>query len=455
MSHWASNRKLSYIGAFFVLVFIGIALPIFFTVYEAPTCFDLKQNQKELGVDCGGPCSILCINQALSPIILWQRAFKVTPGVYNAVAFIENPNLDSSTNDLPYVFKLYDDKGILIYERKGKTDIPQNKIFPIFESRIATGTQIPSRVTFEFSRLPVWEIDTNEPPQVKVASQTLDESGQFPQLKATIENRSSTTLQGVEVVALVYDSNGNAQAVSRTFIDTLDKNSSQDVVFTWPSSIDFGEGICEKPSDVMIVLDRSGSMDDDGLSPPEPLTSVKTAAGLFVDNLQENDRAGAVSFATGVRDPIDSILSPDFVGLKKTISEISIATDSPQSTNIGEGIQSALVELLSPRHRIEAKSSVVLLTDGIPSHPQKLDDPEYPKEYALSRAEEAKAENIELYIIGLGKNVDSAYLKTLASRPELYFEATQKEQLAKIYQNIATSICKKGPTKIQVIPLTH
>ncbi len=37
----------------------------------------------------------------------------------------------------------------------------------------------------------------------------------------------------LKVLAVVFDLDGNAMAFSRTIVDSLDKNESTDVVFTW------------------------------------------------------------------------------------------------------------------------------------------------------------------------------------------------------------------------------
>jgi len=296
-------------------------------------------------------------------------------------------------------------------------------------------------------------VDKNEAADIRIKNQALLEDKAFPRVVATLENRTVNPIQNVEVVAIVYDSNDNAVAASRTFVDILDKNASEDVVFTWPKALDFGNMACEKPADIMLVLDRSGSMDDDAVSPPEPLTTVKTAAESFVNAFKERDMAGVVSFATEASDPIDSILTSNFVQVGKVIADIFIRTDSPQNTNIASGILKAKEELLTERHRAEAKPVIVLLTDGIPSHPIDSDDPEFAKKSALLEAEDAKAKKIEVYVIGLGKKVDALFLRNLASGPEFYFEAVSGGEVERVYQNIATNICKKGPTKIQIIPL--
>ena len=268
---------------------------------------------------------------------------------------------------------------------------------------------------------------------------------------AVIENPSTNPVYDVEVVALVYDSKENAIAASRTFIDKLDKKSGEEVTFTWPESLDLGVGACEKPADVVLVIDRSGSMDDDALSPPEPFTSVKNAAVSFIGEMKDTDKVGVVSFATSATYPIESSLTSDLEGAKNAIGNLAIATDGPQNTNIGEGILAALDEL-SIRHSEISKPVIVLLTDGIPSHPVKEGDPAFAENYALEQSKKARENSIELYVIGLGTKVNSMFLKTLASSPDHYFETAEKGELEKIYRNIATQICNLGPTKIQIIP---
>ncbi|OHA38654.1 MAG: hypothetical protein A3G52_04385 [Candidatus Taylorbacteria bacterium RIFCSPLOWO2_12_FULL_43_20] len=454
MSHWATKRKLSYIGAFFVLLFVGFALPVFFFVYDSPTCFDGKQNQNETGIDCGGSCNILCSTESIRPLVLWQRIFKVLPGIYNAVAYVENANISSGSEAVPYVFELYDENGSLIAERKGVADIPPNKKFPIFEDRIDTGGKTPSRTIFQFTDDPVWKKDTRQFPDIRVTSSSLVEGEDNPRVLSTIENRSLEDIYDLEVVAMVYDSGENVIAASRTYVNKLEKGGSENLVFTWPYALDLGVVECESPADVMLVIDRSGSMDDDGGDPPEPLSSVKKAAVSFVENMKERDRAGVVSFANTASDPLDIVLTADFKKVKDSVFAINIATTSgPQNTNIGSGLIVATKELLSERGREEAKKVIVLLTDGLPSRPTLPDNKEYPEKYAIDAANGARAANIDLYAIGLGSGVRADFLRDLTVIPDRYFEAARPEELIQIYRNIAASICKLGPTKIQISPI--
>src|SRR3989344_5853258 len=129
MSLWASQRKLAYSLVFVVLLLIALGVPAFFFLYEKPSCVDGKQNQGELGVDCGGVCRNLCQAKQSPPIVVWAQKFKVAEGRYSIAAYIENPNVSGSVNDVPYTFTLYDNKASFIIEKKGTAYIPAGKSF--------------------------------------------------------------------------------------------------------------------------------------------------------------------------------------------------------------------------------------------------------------------------------------------------------------------------------------
>lgn len=233
MLTWSTKHKLLYLGVFFVFIAFLVALPSFLIFYKAPTCFDGKQNQGEKGVDCSGPCSLLCASETLNPIILWQRSFKVVPGVYNAIAAIENPNFNSEVAVIPYIFRLYDADNTVIVERTGRTFIEPKKIFHIFESTILTGNRIPVRTTFDFGEPFVWrKAEPIELPVAVIDARLIDPMG-VPKVTATLENRGLTPLSRLEAVIVLFDEEGNAFAASRTVVDSINKSSSVPLVFTW------------------------------------------------------------------------------------------------------------------------------------------------------------------------------------------------------------------------------
>lgn len=244
---WASRRRSTYLGLVAVVALI-IIVPIAFYIFnKEPTCTDGKQNGQELGVDCGGICEKLCEIQISDPVLIWSRSFKVADGVYNSVAYVENPNFNSGVFNIPYTFKLFDDKNIIIAERKGSTYISPNSVTPIFEGVVSTGNRIPVKTFFEFDRLPEWYQSDDERVSLSVKNIVLTNEESSPRIDAVLSNSSIETIKDIEVVAIVFDSNDNAIAVSSTFVERLPDRSSHNLVFTWPNAFD------TKPSRIEMI----------------------------------------------------------------------------------------------------------------------------------------------------------------------------------------------------------
>lgn len=235
---WSGKRKLYY-AIIVVLVFAAVggilALPY---LTKPATCSDGKQNQDEGGVDCSGPCQIICPHEIKPPILLWSRVFPIERGMYNAVAYVENENSSLGVEEALYSFRLYDANNIIITERKGRTFVGPNERFAIFEPRVNVGERTPKRVFFEFLSFSDWKRMGEVPrPTIFVRDQKLSDDGLNTRLDARIENGTIVPVNNINVVAALYNRLGNAIAVSSTLIETLPKESSRNVVFTWPKLV--------------------------------------------------------------------------------------------------------------------------------------------------------------------------------------------------------------------------
>jgi len=399
------------------------------------------------------------------PVVEWAESFKIQDGQYNAVAYIQNRNAVAGTPEFKYKFQLLEN-GSLIAERSGTTVLPPNTVYPIFEGRIATTDgRAPTETRFEFEPAELWLPATYIRNQFRVIDLNLENADTRPRLTTKIENTELTDADAVETVATIFSSEGKPLTVSRTLIDKLASRTTREVVFTWPNSIAKTIKSCEVPSDIMVVLDRSGSMAADGGNPPEPLESAKVAAQNFILQVQSSTQIGLVSYSASATLPIEQVLTNDKQIAAKAATQVTMGKDGTQYTNMGDAFATALAELTSERHRDNARKVIIFLTDGDVTRPvnpatNELDR-DYAATYALEKAKEAKDASVTIYTIGFGQALqkedgsmtrDIELIRNLASEPDLYYEAPTIADLEKVYKQIATGLCEEGPTKIEVIP---
>lgn len=235
-SQWVAKRKMLYGTIGIVVLATAVGLPLYFFLHKTPTCSDRIKNQNEKGVDCGGVCNLLCPTDIVNPIVLWQRAFPVTPGIYNAVAYIQNPNVLTRVDKITYVFRLYDKNNLMIGERTGTTFIPANQTFAVFEAGIRTGERIPVRTSFAFTDTLSWSqnLDTYKKPSLLSENVLISNESVAPRLDAVIRNKSLETVDNLEAVTIIYDIKDNAIAASRTIVQNLLPGTGAPVTFTWP-----------------------------------------------------------------------------------------------------------------------------------------------------------------------------------------------------------------------------
>jgi hypothetical protein len=234
MSLWSQKRKNSVILVIVAMILIPVAIVAFMIIYKPATCMDGKQNQNERGVDCGGACDLICRDDAVPPVILWERVFKVADGVYTASAYIQNPNLSAGAKNVPYRLRMYDADGVSILERMGTVDIHPKYSFPIIEPSLSLGDRIPTRVTFEFLEAPVWYRMSDDLLPVVINDEVIYNQTTLPRVEAILENKTVKRIDNVPVAVVVYDRRNNAIAVSKTIVETVQGSGSTKVVFTWP-----------------------------------------------------------------------------------------------------------------------------------------------------------------------------------------------------------------------------
>lgn len=237
MISWRFKRKFIYgFGTVSVLI-LFIALPIFLLVYEAPTCFDGKQNGTESGVDCGGSCVKLCTAELVAPIVQWTRLFEVSPGVYNTLSMIENPNTNAIGRGGVYTITLFNAQGQVVAERANQTVIPAEGEFPIFTTGLTTSGVPATRATLVFNQQPVW---TRLPsgivkPDLDISKEQLQLVRGTPRLTAEVVNNGTNVVTDLIIIAELVDARGNVINASQTFVERLTPLEAREIAFTWNS----------------------------------------------------------------------------------------------------------------------------------------------------------------------------------------------------------------------------
>ncbi len=205
----------------------------------------------------------------------------------------------------------------------------------------------------------------------------------------------------------------------------------------------------KKGIDIMALLDTSGSMNAEDFKPKNRMAVAKEALEKFIRK-RPSDRAGLVIFGT---DAITkSPITFDHNIVKTHIQQTNVG-DAGEGTAIGLAIATGVNRLLKSK---ATSRIIILITDGVNNAGQI--DP-------ISAAKFAKKNNIKVYSIGIGDKkgapipinhptygkiyqrypngqlvlteFDDKVLKVISEiTGGAYFNATNKDELKKVYEQI-------------------
>ena len=203
--------------------------------------------------------------------------------------------------------------------------------------------------------------------------------------------------------------------------------------------------------DVIHIIDRSGSM---GWDTPTRLSCAKDAAKTFNGLLGTNDRVGLVSYSgNGSYEYItlDEHLTSDFDAVNTSID--TLIADG--ATDPGDAIDLAIDEI-TDNGRETAVKVALLLTDGMANRPFGPGHGENPADvqYALSKAEDAVENEIIIFTIGLGSDINATMLQHIADiTGGVYYHAPSGGDLQEVYNSISGRIAEiAGARAYHVLP---
>ena len=199
--------------------------------------------------------------------------------------------------------------------------------------------------------------------------------------------------------------------------------------------------ITTNPVDIVLILDRSGSMAGSSLA------NLKNGAKKFIDIIdQATDNSGDGQIGMGSRIGIVSFAdtATQDTGLITSVADLKAAVDALSaggSTNHADAFTKAL-ELFDPASTNE--KIMVMFTDGVTT---AGDDPNVV-------ATAAKAQGVIIYSIGLSGNggINEQALRDWASDPDSAYVAIapDDEELEEIFEDLAENIVKPGATNIVI-----
>jgi len=232
-------------GTFYVIVWV-LVIWVGFALFTHPaaSCFDKIQNQGELGVDCGGPCAMVCTAGA-PPITLVPgtsvMAFTSTPRHETFLAQVENPNAGSAAESFSYAFNVYDASGTLLqsfpaqsylFAQQVKYLLLMNQAVPdsVASDDITIGNTdwVTTSTLGAVPQLAVQNVTT------KIGSSALGSVGTVV-ATGQLANIDTATFHNIFIVAVFKDANGNPIAASQTLLDSIAPGQIEDFSVSYPA----------------------------------------------------------------------------------------------------------------------------------------------------------------------------------------------------------------------------
>lgn len=199
--------------------------------------------------------------------------------------------------------------------------------------------------------------------------------------------------------------------------------------------------IVNNPTDIVLILDRSGSMSGSALA------NLKSGAKAFIDIIDEStdgtqdgqigsgSRIGIVSFATTATQ--DTQLITSVADLKTAVDALSAGGNTNHADAFTKA--NALFDPASTNAKV-----MVMFTDGVTT---AGGDP-------AAVAAAAKAQGVIIYVIGLSGNggIDEQALREWASDPDSAYVAITPDdaELEDLFEELARNITNPGATNIEI-----
>lgn len=233
------TAKRSLIIFFYLLLFAAVVWVLYLIFKPAPTCNDGKQNQKETGVDCGGPCAPCPEKINASDFEVAESAVIPNPeGTYDLVAKVRNPNDLYGAQDFSVTLSPKDEQGNVIASFEEKSFIlPQQEKYIVLVN--TSLEKQPASLDVAFGNISWKKFSSYQEPDVSVTNKeyNLITSGVgYSELKGLLKNNSTFDFQDLAVVAVLRDADDKIITVNSTNMQTVLSREEREFRMFWPKS---------------------------------------------------------------------------------------------------------------------------------------------------------------------------------------------------------------------------
>lgn len=237
------------------LIFVFFIIFGFYFIYfkPAPTCFDNRQNQRETGVDCGGPCQD-CEIKSLVPVKAnWVKYFSADSKTILA-AEIKNSNSNYGADNFSYTFDIYDKNGNKIKSHSQQSFIYADEIKclvnPIDIDFAGVGD-----VKISFAEVNWILKEKFAKPKIQLreitAKQTDNQSN--IEVSGAIINDNPFSLSKIKIAGFLINSTGIKLSASKTELENLEAFGEKSFKIIFPKGIFLSSQAKSSPFDFNVI----------------------------------------------------------------------------------------------------------------------------------------------------------------------------------------------------------
>jgi hypothetical protein len=230
---WSGQRKTYIIIGLVVLALIPLFTWLFLLVYQAPSCSDNLQNGAESGVDCGGSCQQVCVQDVYPLEVVWQRTFSDGDGSLAGIALIENRNTLADAQGVEYTFTLFSE-GVELDSKTQTTLFPAGKRTPVIIKGLTYGSRIIDHTSFAVNDVSRWFKTSNEERLLKISNERVDNDGGAIKIFAQVTNDSfQDVYREIDFVVIAYNQQGSVLGYSTTYLEAIEPQEEVEIFLSW------------------------------------------------------------------------------------------------------------------------------------------------------------------------------------------------------------------------------